>query len=673
MSVGLIDEYNRSVCVKSVYCYAEITDDFGVFSVKQKFCNDTDSVIDASYVFPISNCEIIVDFKLYIGNEVVISHLVQKRDEDSFEGFSFNSTPTDKSSFKVHIGKMAPGRTVETELKYIKNIESSVGYCKAVIPTVIMPNFTVDKKQYSFDSFSTAPSYELALDFTYHGAGITDAVCKTHRLRIDTNTSCVKASILENCSSNYDIIIEIKKTPSVRPVVYKYNNIIYTSVYPEIDIYNRQGKKYLFMVNITDKHKDEIKNAIIACLKALGADDLFNIIMLSRQNSVFSDKFLKADDDAVKNAAHWFDSYELGDSVELFSSVISSYKNNTNTVAMVFTDVKMSQNRDIISYIQNHKSNTYYPFEIDSSDDKGFLKALAESSGGKYHHIPAEKRADVEIINAFNIIAAPYIRDTAVSFDDIVSSVATTGAKRIHYGDKVGIIAEVYDHMPQNLYIDGKLSGKSISYCVPLTNIIDGGSSLRYLYAKTLIDNLSQKAADCSGYNEERLLTERIIDISSKYSIYNKYMDMLLMNYKGKFYDCVSIIRPKALPFDWYVDALNSTGTRGLPDDTDTEFIKIIKKQKANGSFVPSFSKSKENIAIFTAEVLSKICSEYHNPQLFLWQLRKSVLYLMDFINNNDTAKIPGEVLKGLKDWYAILGSNDEISQKVNALTYMYR
>jgi len=117
MSVGLIDEYNRSVCVQSVYCQAEITDDFGVFSVKQKFCNDTDGIIDASYVFPISNCEIIVDFKLYVGNEVVISHLVKKRDEDAFEGFSLNATSSDKSSFKVHIGKMAPGRTVEIELK----------------------------------------------------------------------------------------------------------------------------------------------------------------------------------------------------------------------------------------------------------------------------------------------------------------------------------------------------------------------------------------------------------------------------------------------------------------------------------------------------------------------------------------------------------------------------
>lgn len=672
MAVGLVDSTNRSVKVVSVQLGAEVTDDFGVFTVKHKFVNDTSEVIDANYLFPISNSEIIVDFKIFIGNEVVMSHLVEKREQDNFEGYSLNDASTDKSSFKVHIGKMAPGRTIETELKYIKSVDQKDGYCKVVIPTVVMPNFTLNNNQYSFDGFGAEPNYDLKLDFTYYGKGIKSAQCKTHDLWFDTHENKVRASIKYNTSSNYDIIIDIKKDAPETPVVYKYNNIVYLSVYPDINIYDRQSKKFLFMVNATDKHKEEIKNAIHICLKALGPDDMFNIIMLSRQNSVFADGFKHADDETVREAIHWFDSYELGDSVELFSSVISSYKNNSNTIAMIFTDIKMSQNKDIMRYIENHKNNTYYTFEMDSTDDKSFLKALSDHSGGKYYNIPQGKRADLEIINAFNIIAAPFVSNVNISFDDAVSGIASWGAKKIHYGDKVGIIAEVYDRMPTKVYIDGIFSGKNISLCTRLDNIAEGGSSLRFLYAKSLIDNLASAEENLS-IREQQLIHKQIVDISEKYSIYNKYMDMLLMNYNGKFYDCVSIIRPKALPFDWYLNALNAYSSKSYLGDIDTEFIKIIKKQKSVGCFIPAYSRAKENVAKFTGEVVSKICTEYNNPALFMWQLRKSILFMMNYISNNDSGEIPEEILQAFDDWHKILGGNDEISQKVQAICFMYR
>ena len=62
----------------------------------------------------------------------------------------------------------------------------------------------------------------------------------------------------------------------------------------------------------------------------------------------------------MRAAAEWFDSPELGDSVELFSAVISSYRHSGNTSALLITDEKMSQNEDIMAYISNHRNNTYY-------------------------------------------------------------------------------------------------------------------------------------------------------------------------------------------------------------------------------------------------------------------------------------------------------------------------
>lgn len=674
MSVGLVDEYNQSLCVKSVNCTVEATEDFGVFTLKQQFLNNTDSVADASYIFPISDCEIIVDFKVYIGKEVVISHLTKKRDDDSFLQYSF-SNANDFSSFKVHIGKLAPGRLIETELKYIKHTKNKDGYCKITIPTVVVPNFGVESQQYSFAEFSNPPSYYTSLDFTYYGTNIVKAYSNTHKLAFSVTNSKVTAKLNDNSSSNYAIEIIIEKSLENVPLIYRYNNIIYCTVQPKIDIYNRHNKRYLFMINTGDKHKQEIKNAIIACLRAMNSGDTFNLMMLNRQNSVFSDRYVNPTDEQVYAVSNWFDSYELGDTVELFSDLISSYKHSGNTVAMLITDEKTSQNEDILRYIENHKSNTYYTLEIDNKDDMGFLKGLAEKTGGKFRFISPKNKVAKEIIGAFNIISAPCITDTVISFDNAVNSIATTGAKKIHYGDKITVITEVYDAMPETMYIDGKFSGNNINIKIDLRNYNTGGSSLRFLFAKNTIDNLSQRLTDCSMV-EAKEITNKIVEISKKYSIYNNYMDMLLMNYSGKYYDCVSIIRPKALPYDWYVSALESYNLRNNPNDIDTQFIKLVKRQRSDGSFHPSHtpenSRTKESIAIYTARVISEILNNYPTPALFIWNLRKAVEFLMEYIENADDANIPSKVLEALINWHKILKSNDEISQKVEAIAYMY-
>ena len=70
------------ICVKSVECFADVTEDFGLFKIRQKFCNTSEKVVDAKLSFPISDCEIITDFKVMTGNDTVFSHLVKKRDAD---------------------------------------------------------------------------------------------------------------------------------------------------------------------------------------------------------------------------------------------------------------------------------------------------------------------------------------------------------------------------------------------------------------------------------------------------------------------------------------------------------------------------------------------------------------------------------------------------------------
>ena len=96
----------------------------------------------------------------------------------------------------------------------------------------------------------------------------------------------------------------------------------------------------------------------------------------------------------------------------------------------------------------------------------------------KYCNITAPKRTDIEIIKAFNIIAAPCITDAKVSFDGPVNNTEITGTGKIHCGDKVGVVAECYDRIPEHMYIDGMISGEKDFILHRTVKHLPGGTSL---------------------------------------------------------------------------------------------------------------------------------------------------------------------------------------------------
>ena len=44
----------------------------------------------------------------------------------------------------------------------------------------------------------------------------------------------------------------------------------------------------------------------------------------------------------------------------------------------------------------------------------------------------------------------------------------------------------------------------------------------------------------------------------------------------------------------------------------------------------------------------------------------------MDYIENSDSATVPQKITDALLNWHKTLKSNDEISQKIEAIAYMY-
>ena len=69
MSYGLIASGEMSIPLKKINCNAEVTDNFGLYTLTQHYCNDSNAEIKVKYLFPIPANSAIISFNALIGNK----------------------------------------------------------------------------------------------------------------------------------------------------------------------------------------------------------------------------------------------------------------------------------------------------------------------------------------------------------------------------------------------------------------------------------------------------------------------------------------------------------------------------------------------------------------------------------------------------------------------------
>ena len=104
----------------------------------------------------------------------------------------------------------------------------------------------------------------------------------------------------------------------------------------------------------------------------------------------------------------------------------------------------------------------------------------------------------------------------------------------------------------------------------------------------------------------------------------------------------------------------------------EIQFAEIMKKQRVNGRFIPPTSRSKEAIAFHTAGIVTDFCKNCATINMYRWHLRKSVRFLLDYVENSDYGIIPDEIIESLELWDELFGEANNIErQKIDVLKFI--
>ena len=671
MSYGLVDHAGNVFIPEKIECSAEVTGDFGLFKLVHNYICTQVKTTDTKFIFPVTDTMQIVSFSASINDKQLTSTIVPKPSKaESASYFSHYHA----NGLEVSLGELYADDIVTVEIIYVRHLDSDNERTRIVVPTGIAPRFMYFGSQIALESLFEEVNYNISLNVNCKNFNIKNVVSPTHDIVAAYGENCVEIFLKDNVHTDKDIVIDVFSVATYEPKFIKYENYINCSFVPELNIYEETPRDYMFIVDVSEdmntRKIQQVKNALNLCIRALKDGDRFNLAFAQSENTFFSYEYVPLNDDTLRAATKWITSYSQQGVPEFYRPLVDMYEMTEDAVAIFISDGRIGGNSSILNYAKEHRGLRFYNFGFDMALNQDFLNELSSVTGGKTRLIGHTERIDDTIVKAFNVIVSPSIDNAVVRFDSSVSEVTPRFFNKIHCGEKINIMFKYIDTPPREIYLKGYIGGRETITSVKIDYVIEGGREIEYRFGYESINNLLSELCYADEQNKY-MLKQSVVNRSMEYSLHSKYTMFKISDKTGWFnYEC-DIDKGFEVSSDWYEPSLDCSEKTMIHSVREIQFSEIMKKQRANGRFVPPTSRSKEAIAFHTANIVTDFCNNCVNVNMYRWHLRKSVLFLLDYIENSDYAIIPAELVDALTAWDSTFGGKDDESQKINVLKFL--
>ena len=662
MAYGLSGRGGAILKLKNIECDVSVTSDIVLCTLDHHYENCNDYEVYGEYVFPMNKDVTVIDFSVRIGVEKLEPKIIP-RDKDSVyesKGFSFD------------VDKIPPCAKIIVEVKYLTKAVCDQEIIRVRIPTMTEKKFVPSGIQFTFDSYLNANEYPINLNFVYHGRGVKNITSPTHNIIHKIGGTKPSAHINGGMSSEPEIIIDVHKSLKDATEIYTYHDIMGCFFRPKIDRFSRSKNDWLFMIDITDVKNGEkykmICDMLEITIRGLSFGDRFNIVIMKEKPVFLSSDFLPVTDDILHLVSDWLLNVDLSGKPDFYAAVRYVYRFCRKCVAVVLSEGGAVCDERTFDVVRNNGYITFCCLSVGYGLFTTYLKRLCHISGGRLKVISSEKRFDDEFIREFNLIASQAISNMGIAFDEPVDEIVPVILPAVHNGDAVSFTAKYEAYAPRNIKLRGSTSSGDKIWSLSFEEPVEAGIELYYYHVKQLLDEyMGQMRFDDS--NRDDVTGARIMKLSSESGMICPILSYCLTDSRN---GQKQILNPA------YYDRSESVLLNGDNEyfkriKSNEHFINIVKSQCADGSFRPPYMDEYEDASVFTSDRLYEFMTECTEPQMFFWQLRKAVEYLLDEMEISDDPNISEKFGEGISLWYENFGSNDKISQKAAALSFIHR
>ena len=664
-SPNLIYDKENNILLKKTDVTGYVCGEFVEFSINYVYENKGSNDVEAVFTFPIPETAVLSGFEANIGGRIIKTS-IECRDEANNiceklkeEGTNLLLEEINTNDFKICIGKIISGESINLKISYIEELEYDDESLKLTIPQIIEPMSVNNSKNLINEN-----DYKCYLNLLVEPFNEVEFESPTHNIAIEKGDGYIyKVYFDKEEYLDRDLVIYIteKELEETTGMIYENekddSNILYLRFIPDIEEEEEElSHKYEFLVDISDSMEGDkllqAKNALQICLRNLEKGDSFNIIAMGDKLHCFNDsgKVPYNEENLIK-ASKFIDELECEDDAVIFEGLKYAFRNEEsgkeNTI-FLFTDDIVDDEKEILDYVEAVCENSrIFPFGIDASVNTYFINKLAQVTYGKAEYINDKNKIEDTILRQFNKIRGLQITDIKLDFGDM--NVEKTYPRTIEYmydGEPFSIFAKVKGSAEGVVTLTGMVGDRRVQRRINLNNLEleENANLIEKVWYKKRCKSIENRIRFERGeiYNS---MKNKLIELSKEVGVLTSETSFILIE---EVYDPVlNIAFKKFLPANiryeeseysddvcgfYYRNFLNKDFT----DATTKEMLRILAShQYASGAFSNSMVDSEDEKLLCTTKSFLAFTMIKEDINIYKKLLNKSLSYIKDAIGDD--------------------------------------
>lgn len=588
----------------------------------QSYQNNSDSVIEATYVFPTSTNAAIYSMQMIIGERVINAEIKEKNkaqksyDKAKKQGKKASLLVQQRPNvFTMHVANIQPNETIKVLVNYTEVIVPENGIYSFVFPTIVGPRYVEEKKEEDWSSNPHLTEIKTMLSELYIDVNINSALpiqslkCETHDVDIDFTTKTnAKAKLINHTQNKKDFILKYQLAGNqIETGVLTYDDengdhYFLAMIEPPkpTKIITTPKKEYVFIIDVSGSMNgfplDVSKELIYHLLHQLKPTDLFNIVFFAGGSNVYAEQSLPVTQENIQQAINYLDNHSGTGGTELLNAVETAMnlnaKPNYARTFVIATDGYVTVEKETFNYIRNHLNTAnFFAFGIGSSVNRHIIEGIAHAGYGEPYIATTKKEATTVAKQFIKDISNPILTNIEYEIDGIELKNCLPGKIHDLFSSKPIIICgKSNEKISGTLTIKGYNGIENITIKNQLNSSTKSTKAIKYFWARQKIKLLSDYENLDGYYNSDskRKLKNEITSLGLKYHLSTKYTSFIAIDDK---------------PIEDFPTTLEV-----VADDEDLEEIEISFLDEVNASTLPPSPISPEELVVDDAiyEVVEK-------------------------------------------------------------------
>ncbi len=532
-----------------------INNGVAVTEVTQVFRNTENRQVEALYTFPVPKDASVANFSMWINGKEMVGEVVEKqRAREIYDSYRrVKRDPglleqTDYKTFEMRIFPIGPKADQRVQICYYQELDYDHDWATYVYPLATQTKKGVDSRttgKFAFTLQARSQVPIVAAESPSHGKELVIAQQGDKQIQAslevksgDLNRDVVLAYHVSRPHTGVDMIASRRAGED--------GFFCLTLTAGEELSKEQSGMDYVFILDASGSMADDGKlilsrNSVEAFIKALGADDRFEIITFNVSPQALFKSLVNTGDENRTRAAAFLGSQEGRGGTMMKPALEVAYKyaepaRTLNVVILSDGMTEQAESRTLLEMIKSRPNNTrVFCVGVGNEVNRPLLEQMADDAGGLASFLSPGDNFERQAQSFRRKLMRPVATNLRVSIEGVeTSDIEPTTLPNLFHGSPARIYGRYRGQGPAKAVVRAMVGGTEIATNTDLTfpETESANPEIERMWAWHKVQRLL-KEGDRAG-SHDRVVAE-IVRLGEAYSIVTQYTSFLVLENDGEY------------------------------------------------------------------------------------------------------------------------------------------